>query len=52
MRKGEIVGIAGVEGNGQTELIETISGMLKPTGGQIIFKGEDVTGCSVRDRRK
>ena len=52
VRKGEIVGIAGVEGNGQTELIETISGMLKPTGGQIIFKGEDVTGCSVRDRRK
>lgn len=52
VRKGEIVGIAGVEGNGQTELIETISGMLKPTGGQIIFKGEDVTECSVRERRK
>lgn len=52
VRKGEIVGIAGVEGNGQTELIETISGMLRPTAGEIIFKGNDVTTCSVRERRE
>lgn len=51
VRRGEIVGIAGVEGNGQTELIETISGMLRPTAGTIIFKGEDVTGDTVRGRR-
>lgn len=36
--RGEVVGIAGVEGNGQTELIEVVSGMLRPTGGQVIFK--------------
>lgn len=52
VRRGEIVGIAGVEGNGQTELIETISGMLKPTAGEVIFKGENVTDYSVRRRRE
>lgn len=52
VHRGEIVGIAGVEGNGQTELIETISGMLKPIGGQIIFKNKDVTDYSVRKRRE
>ncbi len=51
VRQGEIVGVAGVEGNGQTELIETISGMLKPTSGKILFKNEDITGASVRKRR-
>lgn len=50
--KGEIVGVAGVEGNGQTELIETISGMLRPTEGKIILKGENVTEFSVRKRRE
>lgn len=52
VRRGEIVGIAGVEGNGQTELIETISGMLAPIGGQVILKGKDVTANSVRQRRE
>lgn len=52
VRRGEIVGIAGVEGNGQTELIETISGMLKPTDGQVIFKGKDITTEDVRKRRE
>lgn len=50
--RGEIVGIAGVEGNGQTELIEVISGMLKPMEGQILFKHEDVTVHTVRQRRE
>ena len=50
--KGEIVGVAGVEGNGQTELIEAISGMLRPTEGKVILKGEDVTEFSVRKRRE
>ena len=50
--RGEIVGIAGVEGNGQTELIEAVSGMLKPTDGKITFKGSDVTENSVRARRE
>lgn len=52
VHRGEIVGIAGVEGNGQTELIETISGMLKPTDGKVLFKGEDITDYSVRKRRE
>ena len=52
VHRGEIVGIAGVEGNGQTELIETISGMLKPTEGKVLFKGEDITEYSVRKRRE
>jgi len=52
VRKGEIVGIAGVEGNGQTELAEVISGLLKPSGGKVKLYGEDITGCSVRRRRK
>lgn len=50
--RGEIVGIAGVEGNGQTELIEVISGMLCPVEGKVVLKGKDVTGDSVRQRRE
>lgn len=50
--RGEIVGVAGVEGNGQTELIEVISGMLSPTDGKVILKGEDVTTRNVRQRRE
>lgn len=48
VRAGEIVGIAGIEGNGQTELIETLSGLMKPTEGAIRFEGTDVTGASAR----
>ena len=42
VRSGEIVGIAGVSGNGQSELLELISGISKPTSGQIIFEGKDI----------
>ena len=52
VRKGEIVGIAGVEGNGQTELVECISGMLKPESGQILLKGQDITRAPIRKRRE
>lgn len=52
VRKGEIVGIAGVEGNGQTELIECISGMLKPESGEIILKDQNVTRFTIRKRRE
>ena len=51
VRAGEIVGIAGVEGNGQTELIEVISGMSSPTAGRVEFLEKDITGYSVRRRR-
>jgi len=45
---GEIVGIAGIEGNGQTELIEALSGLAKTSGGTIEFQGRNVTGMNAR----
>ena len=44
VRAGEIVGVAGVDGNGQRELAECISGLRKPTSGTITIKGKSVTG--------
>jgi simple sugar transport system ATP-binding protein len=48
VRAGEIVSIAGVEGNGQRELEEAISGMRNVEQGQVILGGEDVTNASPR----
>lgn len=48
--RGEILGIAGVEGNGQKELCEVISGLITPLSGKILFKGMDVTRWTVRQR--
>ncbi|MBE6053601.1 MAG: ABC transporter ATP-binding protein [Clostridium sartagoforme] len=50
VRKGEIVGIAGVEGNGQTELVEAITGMRRVEEGNILFNGKDITKDSIRKR--
>ncbi|HMC55341.1 MAG TPA: ABC transporter ATP-binding protein [Gemmatimonadaceae bacterium] len=47
---GEILGVAGVEGNGQTELIEAIAGLRHATGGTVLLDGTDVTRASVRAR--
>jgi len=47
---GEILGIAGVEGNGQTELIEAIAGLRQAARGAITLDGRDVTHASVRAR--
>jgi general nucleoside transport system ATP-binding protein len=47
---GEIFGIAGVEGNGQSELIEAIAGLRKVSSGTIRFGPRDVTGLDVRSR--
>jgi ABC-type uncharacterized transport system ATPase subunit len=49
VRTGEILAIAGVQGNGQTELIEAITGMRKPLSGRVLLEGRDVTGHSPRD---
>ena len=46
---GEVLGIAGVSGNGQRELAETITGLRKVTGGRILLEGEDVTGFEPGD---
>ena len=49
VRAGEIVGIAGVDGNGQTELVEAITGLRKPEAGRIVAAGEDVTNAGSRE---
>jgi len=41
---GEIVGIAGVQGNGQSELVECITGMRRSLAGRVVVDGEDITG--------
>jgi simple sugar transport system ATP-binding protein len=46
VRGGEIVGIAGVDGNGQTQLIEAITGLRRTTGGRVEIGGRDLTGAS------
>ena len=50
IRAGEIVGIAGVEGNGQTELVEALTGMRNVESGNIIFKGKNIVKESIRQR--
>lgn len=52
IRAGEIVGIAGVEGNGQAELIEVLAGMRKPDHGTITLGGRDITGLNPERRRR
>jgi general nucleoside transport system ATP-binding protein len=42
VRKGEIVGIAGVSGNGQSELLDVISGITRPMSGDVIFEGKNI----------
>lgn len=48
VRAGEIVGVAGVQGNGQTELVEAITGLRTPMAGQVMVLGQDVTRASPR----
>ena len=50
VRKGEIVCIAGVDGNGQSELGLVLSGLIKATSGEIFLSGEDITYKSIRYR--
>jgi ABC-type uncharacterized transport system ATPase subunit len=48
VRAGEIVGIAGVDNNGQSELIDAIAGLRKPAAGQVRIVDRDVTGASAK----
>ena len=49
---GEVLGIAGVEGNGQAELVESIMGMHSPQSGTVVLGEEDITRWSTRSRRE
>jgi len=51
IRAGEVLGIAGVEGNGQTELVEVVVGMRRVAAGTVELGGRDVTSWSTRRRR-
>lgn len=50
VRAGEILGIAGIDGNGQNELVEVLTGLMDATGGQIDFLGQDLLTKSIRQR--
>ncbi|MFE0558599.1 ABC transporter ATP-binding protein [Paenibacillus sp. NPDC058910] len=52
VRAGEVVGIAGISGNGQSELLQVISGLAQPDNGRIAVSGKDVTGMSTRAIRE
>lgn len=52
VRAGEIVGIAGVHGNGQTELVELVAGLAPALGGEVRFLGSDWTDTAPRDRHR
>lgn len=52
IREGEILGIAGVEGNGQTELVEAIAGIRNIEQGRVVVDGEEITNYSARKVRE
>ena len=52
VRAGEIVCLAGIEGNGQTELVYGLTGLEKITGGSLTLCGQDITHASIRQRSK
>ena len=49
VHKGEIVGIAGIDGNGQTELVEVLTGLRKATGGSVLMNGQNAWNKSPRE---
>jgi simple sugar transport system ATP-binding protein len=52
IHKGEVLGIAGVEGNGQAELVEAIMGMRIPDAGTLLLDGDDISRAPTRRRRE
>lgn len=52
VREGEIVGIAGVDGNGQSELVEALTGLRPVASGTILLEGRDITHRSIRERNE
>lgn len=52
VRAGEILGVAGIDGNGQSELIEALTGLRKVEKGSVILDGKDITNLSPKNIRK
>jgi len=52
VREGEILGIAGIEGNGQSELAYAITGLIRSSSGRLLFNGQDIAGKPIRERSK
>ena len=52
LHRGEVVGFAGVEGNGQSELVQTLMGLIRPVSGTISLDGEDIAGWPTLKRRE
>lgn len=52
VRRGEIVCIAGIDGNGQSEFVQGLTGLEKITSGKLIFNDRDIAKASIRDRSK
>lgn len=52
VRRGEIVCLAGIEGNGQTEFVYALTGLEKPSSGRVFLKEHDITGAPIRKRSK
>ena len=52
VHKGEIVGIAGVDGNGQSELVHALSGLMPIAEGTVLLSGKDITKTSIRERNE
>ena len=49
LKAGEIVGVAGVDGNGQSELIDALTGLRRPAAGRIVAAGKDITNAGSRE---
>ena len=52
VREGEIVCLAGIDGNGQTEFVHALTGLVKPAAGSFSLRGVDMTRDSIRERSK
>ncbi|MBQ6857481.1 MAG: ATP-binding cassette domain-containing protein, partial [Lachnospiraceae bacterium] len=52
LRAGEVLGVAGIEGNGQKEAMEILTGNMKAESGSVKYKGQEMIGKSVTDNRK
>ena len=52
VRRGEIVCIAGIDGNGQSEFVQALTGLEKMSSGKILFEGKDITNATIREKSK